>query len=245
MPESTNNEISRLTGADTIVLCVHGIQGSPRQFQWLMECLPKQVDYMCVLLPGHGGTTYEFHSVGAHDWIDFIVDCYRELCAKYDRVIYIGHSMGCLLGIIVAEKTGSSHPMLFLACPLRLYPTIRYFSNNLKAIRQGGDSDPYVSAAREANSVIAKHTWSYLFCLKPYRGLLRLIRTAKKALRQIPDLRVAVFHSEADEIVSAKSLRYFASLPNATSYSLPGCGHFYYTQEGQHQIKEKLLNLIK
>ena len=245
MSNSGNHGLSRLTGANTIVLCVHGIQGSPRQFQWLVECLPEQVDYTCVLLPGHGETTREFRSIGARDWIEYVVDCYRKLCAKYDRVIYVGHSMGCLLGIIAAKETGSSQPMLFLACPLSLHPTVRYFSNNLKAVGQGNDSDPYVSAAREANSVISKHAWSYLLCLKPYWGLLRLIHAAKTALRQIPDLRAVLVHSQADEIVSAKSLLFFANLPNATSYNLPGCGHFYYSREGRHQIKDMLLNLIK
>ena len=51
---------SRLSDADTVVLCVHGIQGSPGQFDWLTKNIPEQIDYQCILLPGHGKTNEEF-----------------------------------------------------------------------------------------------------------------------------------------------------------------------------------------
>ena len=47
---------SRISESDTIVVFVHGIQGSPRQFNYIASNVPKHIDYMCVLLPGHGKT---------------------------------------------------------------------------------------------------------------------------------------------------------------------------------------------
>ena len=39
----------------TAVLCVHGIQGSPTQFDWVLDALPEDYHGESILLPGHGG----------------------------------------------------------------------------------------------------------------------------------------------------------------------------------------------
>ena len=226
---------SRLSGADTVVLCVHGIQGSPGQFDWLVKGIPKQIDYLCILLPGHGKTTKEFSAVGWRDWLDYVVGVYKDLSSRYSRIIYVGHSMGCLLGIIAATETAAWDSMLLLACPLKLRPTIRYFSNNLKSLGKPDVSDPHVQAAWSANSVRANSAFSYLTCLKPYLGLLRLIHMTKATLKGI-SVPMTVLHSENDEIVSAKSLSLFSSCAGATTGILPGSGHFYYPPEAREMV---------
>lgn len=230
---------SRLSGADTVVLCVHGIQGSPDQFDWLVETIPDRIDHLCILLPGHGKTTREFSAVSWREWLDHVVDVYRDLSSRYSRIIYVGHSMGCLLGIIAATETAAWDSMLLLACPLKLRPTIRYFSNNMKSLGRPDLSDPFVCAAWNANSVRANSAFSYLSCLKPYLGLLRLIHMTKAKLNEIP-VPMTVLHSEYDEIVSARSLQYFSNCERAKTGILPDSGHFYYTPEAREMVIDSL-----
>lgn len=234
-----HNVRSRLSGADTVVLCVHGIQGSPGQFDWLAKSIPNQIDYLCILLPGHGETTKEFSAVGWREWLDYVVGVYKDLSSRYSRIIYVGHSMGCLLGILAATEMVTWDSMLLLACPLELRPTIRYFSNNLKSLGKPDFSDPFVCAAWSANSVRANSAFSYLCCLKPYLGLLRLIHMTKATLNKI-NVPMTVLHSENDEIVSAKSLQLFSNCTSATIGILPGSGHFYYTPESCEIVVDSL-----
>lgn len=69
----------RETGARTTILMVHGIMGSPDQFRFLADAIESrnaesnvQIDYFCVLLPGHGGSVRDFASARAADWKNFI-----------------------------------------------------------------------------------------------------------------------------------------------------------------------------
>ena len=230
---------SRLSGAATVVLCVHGIQGSPGQFDLLTENIPSGIDYLCILLPGHGRSTKEFSAVGWRDWLDHVVEVYRDLSSRYRRIIYVGHSMGCLLGLLAAAEGAAWDSMLLLACPLKLRPTVRYFANNLKTLGQPDRSDPYVYAAWSANSVGASSAFSYLSCLKPYMGLLGLIRMTKAKIHEV-DVPMTVYHSENDEIVSAKSLQLFSGCASATTGILPGSGHFYYTPEARKVVADSI-----
>ena len=235
---------SRMNGSDTVVLCVHGIQGSPVQFDWLMERVPACVDLLCVLLPGHGKTSREFAKTGWREWIGYIDRVYRDLAARYKRVIYIGHSMGCLLGIIAAGRGAAWRSMILLACPLRLHLTFRYLRNNLKAAFQPGSADPYVSAIVKSNSISSDHPFGFLMYLKPYMGLLKLVCIARKAVKQI-DIPMIVFQSEKDEIVSAGSLKYFMCEPNAVTCILPDSGHSFYSAESKKTVVQNMLGVLE
>lgn len=145
---------SRISNTDTIVLFVHGIQGSPLQFQYMVSALPEYIDYMCVLLPGHGGTIRDFRSVGGKDWRAH----FQGLCCKfqkqYKNIFFVGHSLGCLIGID-AVHSGSVRfaGMLLIACPLKIKLSLRYITTCYRAIRDEKPSSKYVLAARNANSV--------------------------------------------------------------------------------------------
>lgn len=76
----------QLSGVNTVVLCVHRIQGSPNQFEWLRRQLPADVDFLRALLPGHGATAREFCRCGAPQWLDLALSTARDLRRRYCRV---------------------------------------------------------------------------------------------------------------------------------------------------------------
>ena len=233
----------RLSGADTLVLFAHGIQGSPNQFTALAAALPENIDYLCLLLPGHGNSVREFRHSSAHQWRAYFDKTCREMHARYRRVVFVGHSMGCLLGIL-AETEHAAHfsEMLLLACPLRIRITRRYLLNNWRSA--AGTASAETAMFRAANSVHARHPIEYLSCIRPYLGLLRLIRTARRCLPNL-DCPVTVVHSDDDEIVSSKMLALFPSSERITKLIVPESGHFIYSEAATRRISAELAGMLK
>lgn len=220
----------------SIVLCVHGIQGSPGQFEWLLPALPAHIPVENLLLPGHGGDVRAFRKSGMQAWQACVDAKILELSARYENIIYIGHSMGCLLGIDACIRLKTSvRSLVLLACPLALRPSWRYIKNNFCAVSSIRLHDPFVAAARAGNSVQAASPLAYLSCLRPYLQLLFKMRSVRK---QLPALRLPVqaIHSQWDEIVSSRSLDSFRALPRAKTAVVPESGHYLYSPAARQEI---------
>lgn len=228
------------------VLFVHGIQGKPAQFDFLEQLLPADVRRMNVDLPGHGATAKEFRRAGMTDWLASVKAQARELCLGCDRVLYVGHSMGCLLGLLATEEPDISFSgMLLLCCPFAIRPTLRYFRNNMLAIKTRGlTDDPFVKAAWEANSVAVKSAAEYVTCLRPYLGLLRLIHRGNRQ-KSPPDCPIHFFFSSRDEIVSPRSAKRAAALPCTEVGLLDGCGHNYFTQDAKQLLCQQFRAVLQ
>lgn len=235
---------SRITNADTIVLFVHGIQGSPLQFQYMVSALPGCIDYMCILLPGHGETVRSFRSVGRKDWTTYFQDLCCKLQKQYKSIYFVGHSLGCLIGIDAAcggrvEFEG----MLLLACPLKIKLSLRYIATCYQAIKDEKPSSKYVLAARNANSVFLRHPLELITCPKPYFGLLLMIMQSHRDFKFLTS-KVCLIQSEKDEIVSSKSAKAVSVIPNGHAVIVPESGHFYYSPSAQKIILQELRNLL-
>ena len=230
---------------NTALLFVHGIQGQPRQFQFLLERLPEDVQVRNLLLPGHGAGMSAFRRSGRDQWLAAVRQAAVELREQYGRLAFVGHSMGCLLGLeIERELSGVFAGMLLLCCPFHLRPTPRYFRNNLLASRPERETDDaFVRAAREANGVAAAYPAQYLTCVRPYLELLRLTRTVRK-MGVVPACPVRFLFSEKDEVVSPRSARFARERFDAEPTVLHGCGHNMFSAEGKEQIASVMIHMI-
>ena len=221
------------------VLCVHGIQGSPRQFDWLVRAFPREVPVVNLTLPGHGGTVRDFRRSTLAQWQMAVDRALEELSAEHE-VLFIGHSMGCLLGIdACVRNVGNIRSLVLLACPLYIRPTWRYLRNNYLAAAQKHLDDPFVSAAREMNGVSAGHPLAYLSCARQYLQLLGKMRAARGLLPKL-NVPVLAIQSERDEIVSEKSFRHFGRCTLVARDS----GHFLYSERARTEITDAVLRLI-
>ena len=95
--------IRLVPGAKTAVLMVHGIVGTPRHFDFLLDTVPQDVSVMNILLPGHGGTVKDFANASMKQWKQTVAEAMETLCTTHERVIVVAHSMGTLL---TAEAAG-------------------------------------------------------------------------------------------------------------------------------------------
>ena len=222
-------------------LFVHGIQGSPDQFRFLTERLPRDIRVRNLVLPGHGADVKAFRRSGLEQWLAAVRQTAEELHGRCDRLIFVGHSMGCLLGLETErERPGIFAGMVLLCCPFHIRPTARHFRNGFLASRpERATDDAFVRAAREANSVTAVHPAQYLTCARPYLELLRLMRTVRKN-SMVPACPVRFIFSERDEVVSLRSARFARERFTAEPEILPGCGHNWFSAEGKERIADSL-----
>ncbi len=233
-----------MNDAKLAVLFVHGIQGQPKQFQFLTDALPSSVEGRAILLPGHGKTAREFHAVGRADWQAAVRKETEALLAQGKRVLYVGHSMGCLLGLSVSRELGAPYAgMLLLGCPFRIRFLGRFVGDPLRSIGRKREEDPRDRASREGNSVPTEGLGDLLRILHPYAELMRLVRQERRAKPRLPE-RVRFFFSGNDEIVSLRSSETAGEWPHAEIRVLEGCGHCYFTDAAIKTLRAALLDLI-
>lgn len=232
-------EMIDMSDYQTGVLLVHGIQGSPKQLHFLTEALPRNTIVSNLLLPGHGAGVSQFRHSGQEQWLLAVVDAAQKLRIKCNKVIFVGHSMGCLLGLLAEkENPGLFSDMILLCCPFSLHLTFRYLKNNILSFKKD-PSDPYVLATKEANSVSAKNPLAYFFCVHPYLELLRMIHSVGRM--KLPSVSVKYFFADHDEIVSPHSVAIADAHKTNSTHILTDCGHHYFTDEAKKKIKDVLL----
>ena len=227
--------------ANTAVLFVHGIQGQPNQFRFLMDHLPADVEICAPLLPGHGMTAKEFHASRCSDWLAAVRRETGRLRAEGKRIVYVGHSMGCLLGLIASRRMGEPYDgMLLLCCPFR--PRILGRIGDAFRKREGGELR--VQASVDGNSVPVRGFLDSLRILRPYGDLFCLMAEAGRLRPKGPE-RVRFFFAGDDEVVSAESIRRARDWPKAEVRVLEGCGHCYFTDEAKNSLRNSLQELIE
>lgn len=229
----------------TAVLFVHGIQGQPKQFRFLIDALPEDVEICAPLLPGHGQNAKAFHASTRRDWLAAVRRETEALLARGKRVVYVGHSMGCLLGLLVSWELGAPYAgMLLLCCAFRPRIVGRVRELFKPPFPKKAGEDPRVTASREGNSVPVEGFADALRLLAPYVELLRLMGAARRMRPRAPE-RVRFFFSDCDEAVSPAAVRDAKRWPKAEVRVLQGCGHCYFTQAAREALRKELIELIE
>lgn len=204
-------------GSRTAVLMVHGILGSPVQFEAAAKMLHKQgYTVMGVLLPGHGGSAGDFAAAKADDWHREVRKAVLLLKRRYERIVIVGHSMGGLLAINEAVENGADGVIL-LSTPMRVVLSPRAVFMSLRMLFGDPMKDGEIHQSyRRANSVQKGTVRTYLAWVPRFWDLRSLIRKARHLLIQVR-CPVLIIQSRRDETVSWKSHRVLAKgLQSAT-----------------------------
>jgi carboxylesterase len=235
-------------GADTAVIFVHGILGSPSQFTYLVDSLGSRITVANLLLPGHGGTVRDFARSGMAAWQSHVDACVAELAKTHRDILLVGHSMGCLLSV-QAALTYPDHirGLFMLAMPLVIRVPSPAVINRMKGALGGDSGQDYAEwrlASEEAGSVSALRQLDYLPALPRF---LELFIKSRKTRRLVARVAAPIFavHSEFDETVSPRSLRYIEGLPGAAVMIARDSGHFYYPEQAKLLISDALARFME
>jgi len=237
-----HREFVRLVpGADTAVLFVHGIVGSPRHFRDVIpleDAVPEGWSVYNVLLPGHGGSVEAFGRSSMKQWKEKVWRVFEELAKTHERILIVGHSMGTLFALQLALAYPEKVSQLFLiAVPMR--PGLRLFGvmNVLRlAFGKIREDKPLEVATRLVCGVDATPLlWKYIPWVPRFLELFREIYITEQKMSSLTTPCVA-WQSRRDELVMRHSRKVLERAGTLTVNELAGSTHFYYCPEDQQTL---------
>lgn len=242
--------IHLVPGADTAVLFLHGIVGTPRHFDRrlpLTHLVPENWSVYSVLLPGHGGRVEDFSASTMQQWKDYVWKTFDSLAQTHRRIVVAGHSMGTLFALQLAIEKGEQIPLLFLlAAPICPQVSFAAITHSLGLIFPHSHGDPQIrSAMSESGSVtLTKKVWKYLPWIP---NLLTLLSEARKTKKSLPRLhaKTIVFQSRRDELVARRSAKFLQNCPCVQLYELEHSTHFYYSPEDTQLVQQTFSNALR
>ncbi|MBE6564746.1 MAG: alpha/beta fold hydrolase [Ruminococcaceae bacterium] len=235
-----HQEIKRIQqNASTAVLFVHGILGTPDHFRDLLPLLPEETSAWALLLDGHGKDAKAFAKSSMSVWEKQVKQAVEELAATHDRILIAAHSMGTLFAIDEALREPKITGLFLLAVPLYITLKPRAVRNSLKVCFHRVDHDPYALAAERACSVaIGKNPLACLGWLPRFCELLSKAKRTRPLIERL-QTRCTVYHSQNDELVSARSLKHLLENDRISVCILPNSGHYAYAESDAACLQEQ------
>jgi len=228
-------------------LLVHGILGTPHQFDAILPAIPQDWSMINLLLDGHGKQVEDFGKSSMQKWEKQVEAVVNELCASYENVVIAAHSMGTLFAIDAAL----AHPdrikaLLLLSPPLKIALKPRLIRQAMQVgLGFGRLDDPDIAAARRAYSMPAdRRIWKYLRWIPRYVELFKKIHNTRKQLSMLCT-PTKVFLCRRDEMVSVRTDRLFVGLASADTFYLPSSSHFTYSEGDAQRIRQELTEVFE
>jgi len=236
-------------GSDTAVLMVHGILGSPNQFEGIAQRLVQEgFSVMAILLPGHGGSARDFAKAKPKDWQQTVHEAAALLRQRYRHIFLLGHSMGGLLIIGEAIQCGADG-LILISVPMRVKIGFKSMFISMKIL--WGDSardDEKMRTYRRSFSIAAGPLWQRLRWISTYGGLLQLIKNTRRSLEQVRQ-PVLIIQSRRDETVwwqSAEILRRgLGNAPAVDVLLLDRSAHSYHHPDEIGALYSKICDFVK
>ena len=242
-----HTEYRRLVpGAETAVLFIHGIVGTPDHFRLLIpleQAVPEDWSVCNLLLPGHGGTAEDFAASSRQAWKSHVWNVFQELAKDHERVILVGHSMGTLFALRLAVEFPEKIGFLFLlGVPLRPHLRIQMAADSLRMVFGILPGDHVLWKA--GGVTLTRKLWKYLGWVPRFLDLFREISETEKLLSQLKAPCVA-WQSKNDELVSNRTRKVLMRQPAIQVRNLPGSTHYSYAVSEKEAILKDFEGRIK
>ena len=234
-------------GAETGVLMIHGIVGTPHHFDNLIPLIPENWSVVNLLLEGHGHGAAEFGAASMEQWKAQVSRELDALLAYHEKVLIVGHSMGTLFAIQSAIDCPEKVAGLFLqAVPLRPYvhPKMTLASAKLM-LDMGVEEDPLARALEKDSGVeVDLRLWEY--ALWPVR-FVELLAECERIRHALPQLKVptVALQSCKDELVSDLSIRDLEKNEYVRVVKMENAGHFGYEGEELETMLKEFESMIQ
>lgn len=237
-------------GADTAVLFMHGICGTPNHFRDLIpleDLVPKAWSVYNVLLDGHGGSIEDFAHTSMEKWKKQVFVIFDQLCRTHEKIVIVGHSMGNLFAMQMAVQRPEKVAMLFMISP-PMRPWIRLFGvKNLVKLAFGClcEDIPLEAATKRVAGIHATpELWKYPLWIPRFLELFQEIYLTEK---QIPQLSVPciAWQCKHDELVSNFTCGVLKEYGKFRIHCLPDSTHFYYAPSDQTRVRKEFVKVCE
>ena len=231
--------------AETAVLFIHGIAGTPNHFKDFLPLVPKEFSVYNILLDGHGGKTEDFSKTSMKKWenqVDFTVS---DLLKTHEKIIIVAHSLGTLLAIEQAVKEKRIEKLFLLAVPIKLFvKPIALFSAFRIYLGNVPESNEKLVAMKNCCGIeLSKNLLKYLGWIPRFLELFGKIGETRKIIGNLKT-DCMIFQSLGDELVSKKSIKYLEEKTSASINVLEKSGHYYYEKNDFDYLLGELRKFI-
>ena len=237
-------------GADTAVLLIHGICGSPIHFRELIplqDRIPEKWSVYNMLLDGHGGDVADFAAASMDKWKTQVWSVYEKLAKDHRHILLVGHSMGTLFAIQLAAQYPEKVKKLFLlAVPMRpwLKPTM-IIDLILMVFGKLENAPPHrVALAKAAGIRTTRKLWAYIPWIPRFLELFREICRTERVLDGLKS-ECCCYQSRKDELVLSRSEKILEKNSMTRITRLNGSSHFYYCPKDRERVLEDFEKWIK
>lgn len=236
-----------VNNADTAVLFIHGILGTPNHFKDFIPLVPKEYSVHNLLLEGHGKGVKEFSHTSMKIWKNQVETAVNELLKTHEHLIITAHSMGTLFALQQAyEKPEKIKSLFLLAVPLKLGIKFKMFFNSMKLYFNKIKPDDVEGLAYKAACGIKqdKKFWLYLGWIPRFLELFKEIKFTRTLLKEV-SVPCFVFQSKNDEMVSHKSIDFIKGNSSIKYDVLQKSSHHYYFKSDYDVLLKKFNAIFK
>ena len=237
-------------GARICVLMVHGIFGSPHHFDMLLSLIPADWSLRSIQLDGHGSSLHNFIRTNRQKWEAQLTAEIKSVCERYDRVLVVAHSMGCMLSANAIVQLGFESKiagMLFLGAALYPKCDLPVVHTAIRMIFFKQEKrDTRTAAARACCGVEVYRAplWQLLGSAPRFLDLFAISRYTRKRIEAYR-LPMVALQSYKDEVVARRSIKPFLKNPHAKGEFLKQSSHFYYPPEDTRRICKVFAEMVK
>lgn len=227
------------------IVFVHGIVGNNRIFDFICPHLPEGSVVKYVVLDGHGGNALDFSRTSMSVWRRQVEDTVKDMGGMCEKVVGIGHSMGCLL-LLDEEVRRRLSGLFLLNPPLKIRLRTGLLKNAFKVALGYTEKDAVARAAEEAYGIsVDLNLMHYYGWPSRYLELFAEIRRIRRSLLVRMPCPVSVVLAEKDEMVSVTSMEIFEGKENINVLLLPESHHYYYSPDDKAAICLSFTELMK
>ena len=233
-------------GKDTY-LWVHGWGSSHHFLKNLSETLQKHGTHYVVDIPGFGESPKPEDDWTLEEYAEFFTHFIEEI--KSDRLIWVGHSYGCRIGVKLASLFPNFIDQMILIAAAGL-PQKRSLFEKIKIfikVRTFKFMKMFVRDEKKLEELRSKHGSSDYKDAGDMRKIF--VKTFSENLennaRHVA-CPVALYYGENDEATKPDmGRRYNALIPNSTFEEFKGLDHFSIVLKGQHQIAQRIKKFVE
>ncbi|MBQ3527103.1 MAG: hypothetical protein IJA52_00910 [Clostridia bacterium] len=236
----------KANGADTAVLFIHGIVGTPNHFIPFYHLVPNNVSLYSILLDGHGKDPKDFSNTSMKKWESQVRGIIDELCETHDNIYIIAHSLGTLLATEQAICNKKIKGLFFLSMPITVFvkPSMIPTALSVCLGKPNPNNKSAISAANCYGIEPNRNLFLYLKWIPRFIELLFKVKSTRKILSNLETPCVS-YQCLLDEVVSPRSIKYLTKKSNITVKALPDSSHYYYGDEDMNTLLKDIKRFME
>jgi carboxylesterase len=230
-------------GNEVGCLLIHGFSSTPAELRELGEKIGAEGRTVYgVKLAGHGTTLADFEKSKYSDWIKSVEAAYEKLKKSCSKIYVVGHSMGGLLALYIAENYEVDKIVLLAPAVVSkdktslLVPVLKHFIKYT-------EWEPMERPTDETKYLLG-YSKIPLACV---HELNKLQRTARAKLSKI-DKPILIIHSKNDTAIDEKGIEIIEKRVTSKTIKkviLDKCGHNITIECEKKAVFKEVLEFLK